>query len=189
TAAHAKAVDNEDQSRWRKMGTKFYGMVARFSEGQKVLRSPVRVVTIFFTTSASWLCQLTAVFFSLHAFHLVREMGSIRGADSFANAGSIKGALLLLILINVAGALPATPGNIGVFQLATVIPLTVTYGISKTTALAFSVGLQVIEGSIGLSVGGACLLREGLNFKQVRSGARELEEEVEEENEQGRNKP
>ena len=189
SAAQAKAVYEENHSRWRKMGTRFYGVVARFSEGQKVLRSPVRVVAIFFTTSASWISQLTAVFLSLHAFHLVRDMGSIRDADSFANAGSIKGALLLLILINVAGALPATPGNVGVFQLATMTPLISIYDISKTTALAFSMGLQVIEGSIGLGVGGACLLREGLNFKQVRSGARELEEEVEEEKEYGSNKP
>ncbi|MFA5802588.1 MAG: lysylphosphatidylglycerol synthase transmembrane domain-containing protein [Thermoleophilia bacterium] len=189
TAEKAKAVHKEHHSRWRKMATRFYGVVARFSEGQKVLRSPVRIAAIFITTSASWMSQLMAVFLSLHAFHLVGDMGSIGGADGFMNAGGIKGALLLLILINVAGALPATPGNVGVFQLATVIPLTVTYGISKTTALAFSVGLQVIEGSIGLGVGGACLLREGLNFKQVRSGARELEEEVEEEKEQGRDKP
>jgi len=93
----------------------------------------------------------------------------------------ILGALLLLILINVAGAMPATPGNIGVFQLATVIPLTVNYHIPKTTAIAFSVGLQIIEGSIGLGVGSVCLLREGLKFDQVRTGARELEEEVEDE--------
>jgi hypothetical protein len=53
--------------------------------------------------------------------------------------------------------------------LATVIPLTVTYDISKTTALAFSIGLQVIEGSIGIGVGSACMLREGLKFGQVRS--------------------
>ncbi|MFA5809222.1 MAG: lysylphosphatidylglycerol synthase transmembrane domain-containing protein, partial [Thermoleophilia bacterium] len=132
TAKQAKAYHSEHHSRWRKLGTRFYGVVARFSEGQKVLRSPGRVAAIFFTTSASWMSQLLAVFLSLYAFHL----------DEYV--GSIKGALLLLILINVAGALPATPGNVGVFQLATVIPLTVTYGISKTTALAFSVGLQVI---------------------------------------------
>lgn len=173
TAEKAKAGQKEHHSRWKKMGTKFFGVVARFSEGQKVLRSPGRVAIILFTTSASWMSQLLAVYLSLYAFHM-EDYG----------CGSIISALLLLILINVAGALPATPGNVGVFQLATVIPLTITYDIPKTAALAFSVGLQIIEGSIGLGVGGACLLREGLNFKQVRSGARELEEEVEDEKEQ-----
>ncbi len=167
TAEQAQASLREHHAWWRRLSIKLYGVIARFSEGQKVLRSPGRVIAICFTTSASWLSQLTAVYFSLHAFHL----GYI----------GMLGALLLLILINVAGAMPATPGNVGVFQLATVIPLTVTYGIPKTTAIAFSVGLQIIEGSIGLGVGSACLLREGLKFNQVRTGARELEVEVEDE--------
>lgn len=156
-AATAAANHREHHPWWRKLSTKMYGVIARFSEGQQVLRSPGRVVAIFCTTSLSWLSQLTAVYFSLQAFHL-GDIGML-------------GALLLLILINVAGALPATPGNVGVFQLATVIPLVATYDVSKTTALAFSIGLQIIEGSIGLGVGSACLLREGLKFGQVRTEA------------------
>lgn len=156
-AAAALAGHREHHPWWRKLSIRIYGFIARFSEGQQVLRSPGRIVTIFCTTSLSWLSQLTAVYFSLHAFHL-GDIGML-------------GALLLLILINVAGAMPATPGNVGVFQLATVIPLIATYDISKTTALAFSIGLQMIEGSIGLGVGSACLLREGLKFGQVRSEA------------------
>lgn len=156
-AAAAAASHREHHPWWRKLSTRLYGIIARFSEGQQVLRSPGRILAIFCTTSLSWLSQLTAVYFSLQAFHL----GYI----------GMLGALLLLILINVAGAMPATPGNVGVFQLATVIPLVATYDISKTTALAFSIGLQVIEGSIGLGIGSICLLREGLRFGQVRSEA------------------
>ncbi|MHB0866837.1 MAG: lysylphosphatidylglycerol synthase transmembrane domain-containing protein [Thermoleophilia bacterium] len=154
-AAAAAEKHREHHPWWRKFKTKLYGVLARFSEGQQALGSPGRVAAIFCTTSLSWLSQLTAVYFSLRAFHL----GYI----------GVLGALLLLILINVAGAMPATPGNIGVFQLATVIPLVASYGISKTTALAFSIGLQVIEGSIGLGVGSICLMREGLTFGQVRT--------------------
>ena len=167
-AAAAQARHREEHPWWRKQLTKLHGIVARFSEGQQVLRSPGRVLAILCTTSASWMSQLTAVFLSLHAFHL--------GFTGFL------GATLLLILINVAGALPATPGNVGIFQLATVIPLAIAYGstadghpctpefhcITESTALAFSIGLQAIEGSIGLGVGSAFLLKEGLSFKQVR---------------------
>lgn len=154
-AAAAAKKHREHHPWWRKLKTRLYGVLARFSEGQQALRSPGRVAAIFCTTSLSWLSQLTAVYFSLLAFHL----GHI----------GMLGALLLLILINVAGAMPATPGNIGVFQLATVIPLVASYDISKTTALAFSIGLQMIEGSIGLGIGSICLLREGLTFGQVRT--------------------
>lgn len=155
-AAHANHSDHH--SLRRRFATRLYGIIARFSEGQKVLRSPGRVAAIFCTTSASWIFQLIAIYFTLHAFHLER-IGML-------------GALLLLILINVAGALPATPANVGVFQLATVIPLVVTYDIPETTALAFSIGLQVIEGSIGVGIGSLFLLREGLTVGEVRSESR-----------------
>lgn len=168
------SLEEKHHPQWQRLGLRLFGVIARFSEGQKVLRNPGRVVAICCSTAASWMSQLIAVYFSLCAFHLERI--------------GILGALLLLILINVAGALPATPGNVGVFQLATVIPLTATYGVSTTKAIAFSVGLQMIEGSIGLGGGSICLLREGLKFKQVRSGARELEEEVEEEVEEAAGK-
>ncbi len=167
SADQAQATLEEHHPWWKRGGIKLYGVIARFSEGQKVLRNPGRVAAICCTTAASWLSQLIAVYLSLRAFHL----GHI----------GILGALLLLILINIAGAMPATPGNVGVFQLATVIPLTVTYDIPKTMAIAFSIGLQIIEGSIGLIGGSACLLHEGLKFDQVKTGARELEEEAEEE--------
>jgi hypothetical protein len=35
-------------------------------------------------------------------------------------------------------------------------------------ALAFSIGLQIIEGSIGAGFGSIFLVREGLSFRQVR---------------------
>ena len=158
-AAVAAAGRREHHPWWRRLSVTIYGVIARFSEGQQVLRSPLRVASIFSTTSTAWISQLMAVFFSLHAFQL--------GGNTFEDG--ITRALLLLILINVAGALPATPGNVGVFQLATVIPLVATYDISKTTALAFSIGLQAIEGSIGVGLGSLSLLREGLTLKQVRS--------------------
>ncbi len=154
----ARANHSENHSLRRRFTTRLYGIVARFSEGQRVLRSPGRVVAIFLTTSASWIFQMVAIYFTLHAFHL-EGIGML-------------GALLLLILINVAGALPATPANVGVFQLATVIPLVITYNIPETTALAFSIGLQVIEGSIGVGIGSIFLLREGLTMGEVRSESR-----------------
>jgi phosphatidylinositol alpha-mannosyltransferase len=154
----AAATSRAHHPLWRKATTRLYGVIARFSEGQRMLRSPRRVITVFCSTVASWTAQLMAIYFSLMAFHL----GQV----------GVMGALLLLILINVAGALPATPANVGVFQLATVIPLSITYGIPQATALAFSVGLQVIEGSIGVGIGSAFLLREGLTLEQVRSDSR-----------------
>ncbi|GBE58279.1 hypothetical protein BMS3Abin01_01212 [bacterium BMS3Abin01] len=154
----AAARHREHHPAWRRLLMRLYGIIARFSEGQRMLRSPIRVLAVFCSTMASWIAQLMAIYFSLLAFHLDHV--------------GILGALLLLILINVAGALPATPANVGVFQLATVIPLSITYNIPGATALAFSIGLQMIEGSIGVGIGSIFLLREGLTLKEVRSDSR-----------------
>ncbi|MHB0915541.1 MAG: lysylphosphatidylglycerol synthase transmembrane domain-containing protein [Thermoleophilia bacterium] len=167
----ARVVAGEEPRKHHSWGRRQFlrlrAIIARFSDGQRVLRSPGRVSLIGFTTAASWISQLFAVYFSLYAFHI--------------GLAGIMGALLLLILINVAGALPATPGNVGIFQLATVIPLTVTYNISPSSALAFSIGLQIIEGSIGAGFGSAFLVREGLSFSQVRrESINELREEEQE---------
>lgn len=167
-AEAARAAANNGESgpltRRQQFRMRLHGVLARFSEGQQTLRSPIRVAGILLTTSASWISQLMAVYFSLYAFHLENSVGFF-------------GALLLLILINVAGALPATPGNVGVFQLATVLPLMFTYGIPEHNALGFSIGLQAIEGSIGLGVGSACLFREHLSFKEVKKESISLEEQ------------
>lgn len=154
--ARVEAANGDAQHRsWRRRQFfRLRAVIARFSDGQRVLRSPGRVALICGTTAASWISQLLAVYFSLFAFHI--------------GLAGMLGALLLLILINIAGALPATPGNVGIFQLATVIPLTVTYDISSSSALAFSIGLQIIEGSIGAGFGSIFLVREGLSFGQVR---------------------
>jgi len=152
------ATEEEQQGWWRRQFMRLRGIVARFSDGQRVLRRPGRVAVICAATAGSWLSQLLAVYFALSAFHI--------------GLAGMLGALMLLILMNIAGALPATPGNVGIFQLATVIPLTVTYDkITYSSALAFSVGLQIIEGSIGAGVGSIFLVREGLSFDQVRQGS------------------
>jgi hypothetical protein len=171
--ARAARADNRDGTWWQRQSMRFRMIVARFSEGQRMLRSPGRVALVLTTTTASWLTQLFAVYLALHAFHI--------------GVVGMLGALLLLILMNIAGAMPATPGNVGIFQLATVIPLAITYGITESSALAFSIGLQIIEGSIGAGIGSLFLLREGLSFSQVRQESvkelreQELEESLEEE--------
>ena len=49
-------------------------------------------------------------------------------------------------------------------------PLINAYAISTASAVAFSVGLQVVEGLLGVGLGLVFLAREGLSL----SGAREL---------------
>jgi len=58
---------------------------------------------------------------------------------------------------------------VGVFQVAVNLTLVQAYGVSTTTALAFGIGLQVIEVSLGAGLGFVFLSREGLSFSEARS--------------------
>ena len=65
---------------------------------------------------------------------------------------------------------PFWPGNLGIFQLGVSAPLVNAYAVSTTSAVAFSVGLQLVEGLLGVGLGLVFLAREGLSL----SGARRL---------------
>ena len=77
----------------------------------------------------------------------------------------------MLFAVNVTAVVPATPSNIGIFQLATVSVLTTGFGVSAADALAFGVVLQGVEIATSLSLGLPALVREGLTWSDVRMRA------------------
>jgi hypothetical protein len=73
----------------------------------------------------------------------------------------------VLVLINVATIFPLWPGNFGLTQIAIALPL-VNYGVAQARGIAFGVGLQAIEASVGVGVGLIFLAREGLSYATLR---------------------
>ena len=69
--------------------------------------------------------------------------------------------------MNVATIFPLWPGNIGLLQAVVALPL-VSYGVAYSTGLAFGLGLQVLEMSVGVGVGPDLLMREGLSLETLR---------------------
>src|SRR5581483_10569399 len=65
-------------------------------------------------------------------------------------------------LMNVATIVPLWPGNVGLVQIAVATPL-VNYGIAYAHGIAFGIGLQAIEASVGIGSGLVLLAREGLS--------------------------
>ena len=95
--------------------------------------------------TTGWLIQLFAVWSMMAAF----------GIDA-----PISAAAVVLLLMNVATIFPLWPGNIGLLQAVVALPL-VSYGVAYSTGLAFGLGLQVLEMSVGVGVGLIFLMREG----------------------------
>ena len=85
---------------------------------------------------------------------------------------------LVLVLVNVATIVPLWPGNVGLVQIAVATPL-VNYGIAYAHGIAFGVGLQAIEASVGIGVGLIFLAREGLSFATLREMERPGEDTLE----------
>jgi hypothetical protein len=73
----------------------------------------------------------------------------------------------VLVLMNVATIFPLWPGNFGLVQIAVALPL-VNYGVAYAHGVAFGIGLQAIEASVGVGLGLIFLAREGLSYATLR---------------------
>ena len=84
---------------------------------------------------------------------------------------------LVLVLMNVATIVPLWPGNVGLVQIAVATPL-VNYGIAYAHGIAFGIGLQAIEASVGIGIGLVFLAREGLSFATLQAHGRDRNEDT-----------
>jgi hypothetical protein len=127
-------------------------LLAMARQGLHVMVKPTAAVAAALLQTAGWFLQLLAVWATMQAFGLEEHL---------AAAG------LVLLLMNVATIFPLWPGNIGLLQAVVALPL-VSYGVAYSTGLAFGLGLQVLEMSVGVGVGLLFLMREGISFATLR---------------------
>ena len=120
--------------------------------GLNVMREPAAAVAAALLQTAGWVAQLFAVWATMFAFGIEEPMPA---------------AGLVLLLMNVATIFPLWPDNIGLLQAVVALPL-VSYGVAYPTGIAFGVGLQVLEMSVGIGMGLLFLTREGLSLATLR---------------------
>ncbi len=111
---------------------------------------------------AAWALQLLSLYTLLVAFRLQDQAG-------------IAAAAAVLTVVNVAGIVPLTPSNVGIFQAACVLVLA-AWGISTHTALAYGILLQAIEVAVALALGLPALAGEHTSFKDMRKTAEQMPE-------------
>lgn len=116
---------------------------------------------------AAWALQLLSLYALLVAFRL-------------QDHGGLAAAAAVLTAVNVAGILPVTPSNVGIFQAACVLVLT-AWGISTHTALAYGILLQAIEFAVAVAVGLPALAGDHTSFRDIRQTAERMPEAPEEE--------
>lgn len=95
---------------------------------------------------AGWLAQWASVWAVLAAFDV---------------GGGWQTPTLVLIAVSVAQTLPVVPGNIGIFQAATALPLVAVAGVDAGTAVAIGVVLQVVQTAPVALAGAVAAARAG----------------------------
>jgi glycosyltransferase 2 family protein len=133
--------------------------------GLNVMREPAAAVAAALLQTAGWVAQLFAVWATMFAFGIEADMSA---------------AAVVLLLMNVATIFPLWPGNVGLLQAVIALPL-VSYGVAYSTGIAFGVGLQVLEMSVGVGLGLLFLMHEGVSLATLRRmppDAPEIEEEA-----------
>jgi phosphatidylinositol alpha-mannosyltransferase len=124
-------------------------------KGLTVFRQPRRGSFAAAAQLGAWALQLLACWALFAAL----------GLESRASIGA---AAAVLFAVNVTAVVPATPSNIGIFQLAVISVLSTGFGIGYADALAYGVILQGVEISTAVALGLPALVREGVTWTDLR---------------------
>jgi phosphatidylinositol alpha-mannosyltransferase len=131
------------------------GAIVKVRRGLNVFRDPRRGAFAAFAQLGAWAIQLSACWALFAAL----------GLDHRAEIGA---AAAVLFAVNVTAVVPATPSNIGIFQLAVISVLTTGFGIGSANALAYGVVLQGVEIATAVALGLPALVREGMTWGDMR---------------------
>jgi phosphatidylinositol alpha-mannosyltransferase len=141
--------------RLARIGAAVHRALTQVRAGLAVFKHPRRGAAAAAAQLTAWAIQLAACWALLYALNL----------DGKAGIGA---AAAVLFAVNVTAVVPATPSNIGVFQLAVISVLHTGFGISTADALAYGVILQAVEIATAVALGLPALVREGLTWSDLR---------------------
>ena len=141
--------------RLARLGAYLYGALIQVRAGLTVFRRPRLGFAAAVAQLAAWAIQLAACWALFVALGLEDRAG-------------IGAAAAVLFAVNVTAVVPATPSNIGVFQLAVISVLHTGFGIGTADALAYGVILQAVEIATAVALGLPALVREGLTWSDLR---------------------
>jgi phosphatidyl-myo-inositol alpha-mannosyltransferase len=141
--------------RLARLGSTLHAALIQVRAGLRVFREPRRGAAAAVAQLSAWAIQLSACWALLAALGLTGQAG-------------IGAAAAVLFAVNVTAVVPATPSNIGVFQLAVISVLHTGFGIGTADALAYGVILQAVEIATAVALGLPALVREGLTWGDLR---------------------
>ena len=127
-------------------------------DSQRIMGKPWSALFVAAIQTVAWLIQLAAAWAALQAFHL--------------GGAGLRGAALVLVLTNLIGLVPITPGNVGTFQAAALAALAVS-GVAAGPAVAYALGLQGMQLPVAAVAGLASLSLQGLSLADLSGRSRQ----------------
>jgi phosphatidyl-myo-inositol alpha-mannosyltransferase len=131
------------------------GAIKQARRGLTVFRDPRKGSFAAFAQLFAWFLQLLSCWALFAALGLDHQV-------------AIGAAAACLFAVNVTAVVPATPSNIGIFQLAIISVLNKGFGIPAADALAYGVILQAVEIATAVALGVPALVREGVTWSDMR---------------------
>jgi uncharacterized protein (TIRG00374 family) len=146
----------------RFLPSRFRAIIEKLAEeiihGLEALRSPVYLAGAVITSFVSWGIEAGVYWLVLFGFGLDQPYAL---------------ALLVVGTVNLAGLIPAAPGNIGVYEFF-VSTVVAAVGIPADTGIAYAIVIHIVIWLPVTLVGFFFLAQQGLKFADVRK-AHELE--------------
>jgi phosphatidylinositol alpha-mannosyltransferase len=134
------------------------GAAQQARKGLSVFRDPRKGTFATVAQLGAWFLQLASCWALFAALGLDHQV-------------AIGAAAACLFAVNVTAVIPATPSNIGIFQLAIISVLHQGFGVSASDALAYGVVLQAVEIATAVTLGVPALVREGVTWSDMRMRA------------------
>jgi uncharacterized membrane protein YbhN (UPF0104 family) len=140
------------------MGTRLIGVAGRFMQGLQEARKGGRLPLALAWLLLGWILIWVQVGLCLRMF----------GAT-----GGLAVSMFSLGVIALGGAVPSSPGAVGVYELAGVAALSFL-GYPREVALGVVIALHLVQSSMTLVLGGTFLAREGRSVMDLARAARSL---------------
>ena len=140
------------------LGSRVAGIAERFTSGLEEARKGARLGRALLWLLLGWACAWIQIEVYLRMF----------GAH-----GSLGVSLFSLGVIALGGAVPSSPGAVGVYELAGVAALTFL-GYPREVALGVVITTHLVQYSTTVILGAAALSREGRSLGELARAARSL---------------
>lgn len=138
--------------RWRGPGSRIHALAGRFLAGTGVIRERSRIPKALLVTFAGWTCAAASASCLLAAFSAP--------APWFAGA-------FVIVIINLAGVLPAPPAGIGVYHYSAMVGVS-PWVADASASFAFAVVGHALGVAVVTMIGVWSLGRKGLSLRGLR---------------------